>query len=82
MWDIIKKAWQREPLVILAAVQALIESIIVLIVAFGASLSEVQIAAILGTSSAFLALVTALIGRSQVSPVSSSRRSSWPRPNP
>lgn len=81
MWDLIKTAWQREPLVILAAVQALIESVIVLVVAFGVSMNEMQIAAILGTSSALLALITALIGRSQVSPVSSLRRQSWPRPN-
>lgn len=72
MWNLILKSWQSEPLAILAAVNILVESIVVLVVAFGLSLSEMQIAAILGVTNAILGVVTALIGRSQVTPLSKS----------
>lgn len=53
--------WNREPALFMGALQALLA----LVIAFGLNLSEVQIAALLGTSAAVLALVT----RSKVSPV-------------
>lgn len=54
----------REPAMILAAVQAAI----ILLVAFGVNISEEQSDAIIGLGGAVLALITGVAIRSQVTP--------------
>jgi uncharacterized membrane protein len=60
------KVFGREPVAIIAAVQA----VILLAVAFGVSVSDQQTAAIVGAVGAILALLGGGVARSRVSPVS------------
>lgn len=59
-------SWSAEP----ALWVGLVEAVIVLLVAFGVPISADQKAAVIGLTSAVLAVVGALVTRSQVSPVS------------
>lgn len=64
--------WQSEPALVSGAVLAVVQALIAVFVAFGAPVTKEQSAAILGLSSAVLALVAVFVIRSQVAPVAKS----------
>lgn len=70
MLQAFKRAWANEPVAILAAIYVLVESVVALVVAFGVELTDTQAVAILALTNAIGGLVLALVGRSQVTPVS------------
>lgn len=65
-----KRAWANEPIAILTAFYVLVEAIVALVVAFGVDLTEAQTVAILMTANSVGGLILAILGRSQVTPVS------------
>jgi uncharacterized membrane protein len=56
--------WDKEPALVIAVVQA----ILVLVIAFGVHITDSQVAAIVGVASAVLALLAGVATRSQVIP--------------
>ena len=64
--EAVQNLFSNEP----ALVMAVIEAVLVLLVAFGVPISNDQKAAVIGLASAVLALVGGLVVRSQVTPTS------------
>jgi uncharacterized membrane protein len=60
---------QTEPAVLTGVILAVISAVLALVVAFGVDVSTDQAAAIMGTATAVLALIGAVIVRSRVTPV-------------
>lgn len=68
MWEKVKMAWANEPIVIINSVMTVIQAVIVMLVAFGLDISEEQKGSIIAVSVAIGGIITALYGRSQVTP--------------
>jgi hypothetical protein len=73
---------KREPALIIGVVQAVLQTLIALLVAFGLSLNAQQTGAILAFTSAVATLIATLITRSQVTPVADPRNRAGQRLRP
>lgn len=73
MWEKLKAKFQREPVVIIGAVVAVVQASIGLAVAYGAPLSGDQAAAIVAACAAAGAFIQAIIAREKVTPVDDPR---------
>ncbi len=65
---------QNEPLITVASITAIVAAVIGLLAAFGLSLTDVQIQAMLGFVAVAAPFVVAFIARSRVTPVDGSAR--------